>query len=58
MPIGLLQSMAVGAMQASDEWFLDHWEEIGESELADLALVGFKMVKDMVEAPRVRLEVA
>ena len=58
VPIGLLQSMAVGAMQASDEWFLAHWDDAGDGDLEALALVAFRMVKDMVASPRENLEVA
>jgi len=57
-PIGLLRAMAVGAMQASDEWFVEHWEKVSDARLEELALVGFKMVKDMVASPRLELEVA
>ena len=50
-PLELLLAMVFGALEASDRWFVEHWDRLEAGEREQLAATAFALAKSMVEGP-------
>jgi AcrR family transcriptional regulator len=48
MPVELLIRMTIGAMEASDEWFVEHWEELSPARREELAAASIQVARRIV----------
>jgi len=50
LPLELMLGMFLAADQSGDRWMMDHWDELGEREKADLLDARMDFARDMLDA--------
>jgi AcrR family transcriptional regulator len=51
LPVGLMQALLIGADEAADQWFVDHWNDLGDDEIERLFTEVFAIFRRMLEPP-------